>query len=197
MDNKRLAIENHSTSIFDGSVTSDVDNRRSRSYRIPETPYGMIVYFQDFVFYAELIQQGKNCDSSLLNRLYPIGYVDPSTDYFGRQAIKLIGNLPVNVKNETIESAIGSYIKTVRFRSICDSFKLTVSVAILDDGSIVTGNAARNIYNKAKNTYHDKKVLTCWIPYTDRPDQLYKNRRDSKLTNNLMGVPKKLSFKRS
>jgi hypothetical protein len=176
---KQLAIQNHSQTTFVNSVSDDTANRQSRSYRIKGSPYGLTLYFNDFVFYAELFQQGIDCDKTLLNRLYPVAYIDPSEDNFGRQSVKILCQCPI-VDTDTIKKTIESYIKTMRFRSICDSFKLTVSVAILEDGTIITGRSAYNVYTKFKTTYDNKRVLTCWIPYQDRPKELYKAKRDSR-----------------
>jgi len=178
-DLKRQAIENNSVSVFNGSASEDLDNRRSRLYRITGSPYGYMIYFENFIFYVELIQQGVGCDRGLLNHKYPIAYVDPSEDLHGRQRIKCLNQCPIDIDKDSLSKAIAGYIKTIRFRTICDSFKLTTSIAILEDGAILTGKSAYKIYTQFKTVYDGKKVLTSWIPFKDRPSEIYKDRRDS------------------
>jgi len=183
-----------------GSITDLEDSLKSSQYRLSGTPYGFVIHFkqENFSYWLEFTQMGIGVDTRFLRMQYPIAFVTPDDrDMFGRDAVKFLDStLPIEIPRKTLEKAIARYVRTERFRSVCDSFKLTTPLAILSNGSIVFGVPALNIYNRGKLEYQGFKVLTSWIPYEMRPKELYKVSRDRRLTSapNRVKQAKRISF---
>ena len=175
--NKRLAIENHSTSIFDGSITADKAASISAVYRVIKSPYGFRLHFDSFVFYVELIQHGIGCNSAYLGYKYPVGYLNPDN----RKLVSFTSNsLPIDIPLERLQYAIARYCSTEIFLMNYDHLRLDAAIAILTDNTIVLGVAAKNIYLKGKLTYNGIDVVWRWIPNAMRPKQVYRVERDRK-----------------
>lgn len=193
---KRLAIENHSKSIFDGSITTDKAASISAVYRVLKSPYGFRLHFDRFVFYVELVQQGINCNNAYLGYKYPVGYLNPDN----RKLVSFASNsLPIEIPSDRLQYAIARYTSTEIFIVNYDCFKLDTAIAILADNTIVLGVAAKNIYLQGKLTYNGIDIVWRWIPKSMRPKQAYRVERDRKAVAYAVANKskhKKIDFKR-